>query len=111
MENTEFEEHLDSSTAPTRRSGKSSESSQKRTRKHSTPGAAAEDGLSPEQRRELYDLLLTQLQSLLTDIKGAGVTIKLHRGTAGFIIVLPDVSICQDHQMLHSGEKCPYPHS
>jgi hypothetical protein len=105
MENTVLEERSDSLTLP---SGRNLESLQKRTPQRSEDAEDEGDGNKAEQKQELYDLLLTQLQSLIGEIREAGVEVRLFRNADKTFIELPGVNICPKHLMMHGGPTCPH---
>lgn len=53
------------------------------------------------------DSLLTMLQSQLSEIKSAGVNVRLFQRSDGVGILLTGVSFCLRHQIIHSGTTCP----
>lgn len=66
----------------------------------------AEGGGAAESRLTPADVLLTLLQSHLSELRQAGVGIKLYRMAEGTQVALTGVSVCPVHQILHSGLKC-----
>ena len=53
------------------------------------------------------DALLTMFQSQLSEIKSAGVNVRLFQRKDGVGILLTGISFCQRHQIMHDGTTCP----
>lgn len=105
MEKIVLEDRSDSSVLP---SGRNLELSRKHMRRRSEGAGDEGAGSAAERKQELYDLLLTQLQSLIGEIREAGVEVRLYRSESGLFVKLPSVSVCQTHLALHSGVTCPF---
>jgi hypothetical protein len=103
MEKIVLEERSDSSGL---QSGRNLESSRKRTRRRSKDAGDEAAGSAAERKQELYDLLLTQLQSLIGEIREAGVEVRLYRSESGLFVKLPGTSVCPKHLIVHSGMAC-----
>lgn len=69
-------------------------------------GQAEDDGDAAGPKLTPADVLLTLLQSHLSELKQAGVRVKLYKMAEGTQIALTGVWVCQEHQILHSGLKC-----
>ena len=103
-ENLEQEESFGSSQ--TRRRGKSGKSTQN-SRKNSASDRGGADTSEAASKLSSYDVLLSMLQSHLGEIRDFGGVVRLFDDPNGLIIQLPNVAICQNHKMMHSGQQCP----
>lgn len=75
--------------------------------KTSSKDVDAEDGQKVATKLKTLDWLLTQLQSLITDIKQQGAEVKFYKMAEGTQVALTDVWVCPKHQILYSGPTCP----
>lgn len=69
--------------------------------------AGMDDGQKAALKLKTADYLLTQLQSIITDLKQQGVKVKFYRMAEGTQVALMDVWVCPKHQILYSGPTCP----
>lgn len=104
-ENAERAEFSDSSRAPNR--GRNSGKLTKNSRKNSKRGPAKETGEAADTKLTSLDVLLSILQSDLGEIKDFGGAVQFFTYSDGIMIQLPNVAICQNHKMMHSGTTCP----
>lgn len=84
-------------------SGKSA----RKSRKSYSAAQVADAGREAETKLSGLDYLLTLLQSDLGEIRDIGGVVRLYDDPNGLIIQLPNVAICQNHKMMHSGQQCP----
>ena len=96
-----------SGSSHTRRRQGNSDKSQQSSRKSSKPDPVKDYGPTAETKLSSLDVLLTMLQSHLGEIRDFGGTVRLFDDTNGLIIQLPNVAICRNHKMMHSGTTCP----
>lgn len=103
-ENPEQEEYSGSSQTRRReKSGKSTPNS----RGNSASGQAGDGGEPAATRLTSLDVLLSMLQSHLGEIRDFGGIVRFFDDPNGLIIQLPNVAICPNHKMMHSGPQCP----
>ena len=67
----------------------------------------AEDTNNLATKLTLLDLLLTQLQSQLAELKNAGVGVRMFQKGEGVGILLEGVKRCAEHHIMHSMAGCP----
>src|SRR5215510_13012457 len=96
-----------SASSRTRRQVGDSDKSPENSRKNSRPGPAKDDGESAGSKLTNLDVLLSLLQSDLGEIRDFGGTVRFYEDPNGLIIQLPNVAICHNHKMMHSGQTCP----
>lgn len=75
-------------------------------------GPEAEDTENPVRRPTPLEILLSQLQSHLYEIKHAksGVRVDLFQRSDGLAVWLPGVRLCEKHNLMHGAAGCPLPH-
>lgn len=105
MENAERAEFSDSSR--TRRRAGNSDKSPGNSRKNSKLAQDVDATDGAETRLSSLDVLLSMLQSHLGEIRDFGGAVQFFSYPDGLIIQLPNVAICQNHKMMHSGQTCP----
>jgi hypothetical protein len=101
------EQDVYSGSSRTRRPQENSDKSPRRLPKNSKPDPVRDDGPTAETKLSSLDVLLTMLQSHLGEIRDFGGSVRLFDDPNGLIIQLPNVAICQNHKMMHSGQICP----
>lgn len=55
----------------------------------------------------ILDAWLSQVQSLLTEIKSRGASVRIFQRSDGLAFLLANVHQCPTHRIIHSGATCP----
>ena len=105
MENAEQDKSSGSSS--TRRQTGRSDKSPGNSRKNSKNVQAGDATEQAEPKLSSLDFMLSILQSDLGEFRDFGGTVRMYEDPNGLIIQLPNVAICQNHKMMHSGPTCP----
>lgn len=105
MENLEPDNHSVSSRG---RSEKNSARSRPNSPRNSKSVEVADVGAGAAAKLTSCDILLSQLQSLIGEIKEAGKKVKLYQVENGIMVGLDDSAICPRHKILHDGMTCPH---
>src|SRR5262245_53456837 len=108
-----LEDTSDSSARPSKRPARSNSAPSPQSLPSNSNSELEVDGTGNQgPTLSLLGFLLSQLQSQLAEIKHrGGVGVRMFQRNDGLAVLLPDVRLCDQHQILHDGAAgCPLPH-